>query len=510
MPPLFTVSGEHSWKTAAHPGVRLGFLQHRPLRDARRPLALAAARAARWAAPRWSTPPSLPAARRSISTAGRPWAIPAGRGRTCCPFHQDRERPRLRRPADPRQRRPDRHPALQAGALGAGEPRHVRGLRRTRRARGVRPQRGRRPGRRRRRHAAQPLQGSPARHAGHLYPLGAPPPQPDHSGRCRGRSGHSGRRPKAEGVVYIDATGKRRRCSPTRSSSAPASTTPRPSCSAPASARPTWLNRSASRSPPTCRSASNLLDHPGFGMLFKGEGLGVTTGRNFVANVRGPANADGEIGVADPSLPHRRGGGRRRLLDLPHPPGGAGRGASSRARDPRSAPLIDHRYNTRRAGSPELRRGPRLLRRRCWRPDVPASAAPMDRRHEQADRRGAGRRMGAAHHQAGTAKMGPAGDPTAVVGADLRVHGFDNLRVADTSIYPDNVMNNTNLTALWSARWRPASSIAVPAPTRRSRPEPGPSVGTGWPPPNAMVLACGQGYSCANNDRGRRHARPPV
>jgi choline dehydrogenase-like flavoprotein len=28
------------------------------------------------------------------------------------------------------------------------------------------------------------------------------------------------------------------------------------------------------------------------------------------------------------------------------------------------------------------------------------------------------------------------------------VHGFDNLRVADTSIYPDNVQHNTNLTAL--------------------------------------------------------------
>ena len=28
------------------------------------------------------------------------------------------------------------------------------------------------------------------------------------------------------------------------------------------------------------------------------------------------------------------------------------------------------------------------------------------------------------------------------------MHGFDNLAVADTSIYPDNVMHNTNLTAL--------------------------------------------------------------
>ncbi len=56
--------------------------------------------------------------------------------------------------------------------------------------------------------------------------------------------------------------------------------------------------------------------------------------------------------------------------------------------------------------------------------------------------------MGPAHHQAGSVKMGPEADRSAVVGPDLRVHGFDNLRVADTSIYPDNVMHNTNLTAM--------------------------------------------------------------
>jgi choline dehydrogenase-like flavoprotein len=56
--------------------------------------------------------------------------------------------------------------------------------------------------------------------------------------------------------------------------------------------------------------------------------------------------------------------------------------------------------------------------------------------------------MGPAHHQAGSVRMGPTVDPTTVVGPDLRVHGFDNLRIADTSIYPDNVMHNTNLTAI--------------------------------------------------------------
>ena len=48
------------------------------------------------------------------------------------------------------------------------------------------------------------------------------------------------------------------------------------------------------------------------------------------------------------------------------------------------------------------------------------------------------------YHPVGSAKMGPADDPDAVVDNELRVHGVDGLRVVDCSIFPLIPSGNTH------------------------------------------------------------------
>ena len=55
------------------------------------------------------------------------------------------------------------------------------------------------------------------------------------------------------------------------------------------------------------------------------------------------------------------------------------------------------------------------------------------------------------YHPVGTCKMGPGSDPTTVVDATGRVHGLDNLYVADASIMPVVPRANTNLPTLMMA-----------------------------------------------------------
>jgi choline dehydrogenase len=191
----------------------------------------------------------------------------------------------------------------------------------------------------------------------------------------------------------------------------------------------------------------NLTDHPGFPMLFRADGLGVTTGRFFAANVRGPANAAGEPEWQTHPFPvdeEEHTAGFWTYLTRQEATGEV----RIQSAEPTRAPLIDHRYNTSRRDRDRFADArsfvKELLATRTFQAHSAKAIDDLDKPIAEALTEA----MGPAHHQAGSVRMGPPGDRASVVAPDLRVHGFNNLRVADTSIYPDNVMHNTNLTAI--------------------------------------------------------------
>jgi len=69
---------------------------------------------------------------------------------------------------------------------------------------------------------------------------------------------------------------------------------------------------------------------------------------------------------------------------------------------------------------------------------------PFDAARDDALERDIRRSADTEYHPSGTCRMGPAGDPQAVVDAQLRVHGLAALRVVDASIMPELTGGNTN------------------------------------------------------------------
>ena len=159
----------------------------------------------------------------------------------------------------------------------------------------------------------------------------------------------------------------------------------------------------------------NLLDHPGFPMLFRAEGLGVTTGRFFAANVRGPANSARRAGMANPSFPideEEHTAGFWTYLTRQEATG------EVRIRAPTRAPAADRPpLQHPPAGSRPVRRRARLrqgdVRHAACQPHRDVWLDDLDKPIAEALAEG----MGPAHHQAGNGQDGPGKGSTAVVGA---------------------------------------------------------------------------------------------
>jgi choline dehydrogenase len=127
-----------------------------------------------------------------------------------------------------------------------------------------------------------------------------------------------------------------------------------------------------------------------------------------------------------------------------------------RSRDPLAAPAIAPHYlsteEDRRVAAEALRLTRRIVGSPALARFAPQEFLPgPEFQSEEHLARAAGTVGTTIFHPVGTAKMGPAADPAAVVDAELRVHGVDALRVIDASIMPTITSGNTNSPTLMIA-----------------------------------------------------------
>ena len=127
-----------------------------------------------------------------------------------------------------------------------------------------------------------------------------------------------------------------------------------------------------------------------------------------------------------------------------------------RAADPATPPCIAPDYlateEDRLVAAESLRVTRRIVAQPALAPYRPVELKPGPQFESDADLATLAGDIGTTiFHPVGTAKMGPAADPLAVVDARLRVHGIDGLRVVDASIMPTITSGNTNSPTLMVA-----------------------------------------------------------
>ena len=125
--------------------------------------------------------------------------------------------------------------------------------------------------------------------------------------------------------------------------------------------------------------------------------------------------------------------------------------------DPGRQPLLDYNYLGERADLDRMREGVRilldLLDHEAFRSITrgPLNISAADTATDAALDDWMRRVVATSHHVSGTCKMGPDGDPSAVVDECGRVKGIEGLRVADASIMHDCIRANTNLSTMMIA-----------------------------------------------------------
>jgi len=122
--------------------------------------------------------------------------------------------------------------------------------------------------------------------------------------------------------------------------------------------------------------------------------------------------------------------------------------------DPRVQPLIDYNFLSSEFDLVRLREAARISVRLASHPsfapylDSMVDPTELDLASDDSLDEWLKRRVTHGHHISGTCRMGPASDPMSVVDQHGRIHGVDNLRVADASIMHDCIRANTNVTAM--------------------------------------------------------------